>query len=88
MEAAKFQRPSLTAQISYKPASIPRLIAIIILLLVWITVAANGCSAQYRRELNYLDYYLGIKPANEEGEIGVQGENDDARDPGALRLRL
>jgi len=32
-----------------------------------------GCAQQYRRELNYLDFYLGIRPANEQGEIGVQG---------------
>ncbi|CAD5226991.1 unnamed protein product [Bursaphelenchus xylophilus] len=32
----------------------------------------SGCAAQYRRELRYLDYYLGIAPHDEQSKVPVQ----------------
>jgi hypothetical protein len=31
------------------------------------------CAAQYKKELRYLDFYLGIVPANEEGSLTKDG---------------
>ena len=31
----------------------------------------EACAQQYRRELRYLDYYLGIAPATEDGSFPV-----------------
>jgi hypothetical protein len=31
------------------------------------------CMAQYKKELRYLDFYLGIVPANEDGAIDSDG---------------
>jgi uncharacterized membrane protein len=44
-------------------------------LLAMMPTLVDGCTQQYRRELNYLDFYLGIRPANELGEIGVNGKH-------------
>lgn len=32
----------------------------------------NSCSPQYRKELHYLDFYLGIRPFND-GHFEVEG---------------
>ncbi|KAI1724984.1 MAM (Meprin, A5-protein, PTPmu) domain protein [Ditylenchus destructor] len=42
-----------------------------LLLPVCLLRLSDACGAQYRRELRYLDFYLGIAPANEEGSLYV-----------------
>ncbi|KAI6187107.1 MAM domain-containing protein [Aphelenchoides besseyi] len=43
----------------------------IFLLLFGIVQITVACAQQYKRELRYLDYYLGIQPANEDGAFLV-----------------
>ncbi|KAL3103347.1 hypothetical protein niasHS_002533 [Heterodera schachtii] len=47
---------------------------------------ANGLSEQYRRELYYLDFYLGIRPANEQGDLEVEERSIDKYIESAAQL--
>jgi hypothetical protein len=52
-----------------------RIVPILIVSLLLLIRPAEGCAAQYRKELRYLDYYLGIAPANEDGSFQVNRES-------------
>uniref|UniRef100_A0A914GU43 MAM domain-containing protein n=1 Tax=Globodera rostochiensis TaxID=31243 RepID=A0A914GU43_GLORO len=61
-------------------------LVLVLLLPVAFYKPIDGYAKEYRRELYYLDFYLGIRPANEQGDLEVEDRSIDKYIESAAQL--